>query len=223
MTRQDNQADRIIRIATTLFAEHGFHGVSSREIAAACELNVGTVNYHVGGKRDLYHAVFRRMSEMERERVAATLRDLTITSLDSDEALHRVLERVADLLVTMTHEHPEVPRLWVRRWLDDSDADGADTDDQPAEIEAEYGVPVYRMFADLLDRIAAETGRRYTGPSQEMFLKSVTWILYGYALGGPLDWKLARGRPEDPANRAELTRFLTDYFRRMLGLAEPEA
>lgn len=197
---------RIVQIATALFAEHGFDGVSTREIAAAAGLNIATVNYHVGGKRDLYRLVFARMSELERERIQATLRSVEGHPLDTASGVCALLRRVAQMLVGLTAEHPETARLWVRRWLDHDD---------DADVEIEASVPVYRMFQNLVHRIEAESGFRYAGPSLELFLKSVTWMLYGYALSGPLDWDTGRGRADDPDRLAELTEFLADYFTRM--------
>ncbi|NUR62250.1 MAG: helix-turn-helix transcriptional regulator [Catenulispora sp.] len=37
--------DRIVTAATTLFAEHGYDGTSTRQIAAEAGLNMATVNY----------------------------------------------------------------------------------------------------------------------------------------------------------------------------------
>lgn len=206
----NDSAERIIRIATTLFAEHGFDGVSTREIAAAAELNIATVHYHVGTKRELYRLVFRRMSELEREVAGRTIDSLSTTSLDSPAAVRHLLYTVADTLVTMTVEHPQVPRLWMRRWLEEHDPD----------VEIEASVPVYRMFLDLVTRIETESGYPYRGPNRELFLKSVSWMLYGHALSGPLDWTTGRGHPDDPKRLAELTEFLADYFARMFDLPD---
>jgi AcrR family transcriptional regulator len=200
---------RIVQIATALFAEHGFDGVSTREIAAAAGLNIATVNYHVGGKRDLYRLVFARMSQLERERIERTLHSVESHPMDTPDGVRALLRRVAQMLVELTVEHPETARLWVRRWLDhDGDAD----------VEIEASVPVYRMFQALVGRIEAESGYRYAGPSLELFLKSVSWMLHGYALSGPLDWNSGRGRADDPHRLAELTDFLADYFTRMFDL-----
>jgi AcrR family transcriptional regulator len=206
-----DSAARIIRIATALFAEHGYDGVSTREIAAAAELNIATVHYHVGTKRELYREVFRRMSELEREVAGRIIAGVSDASLTSADAVRRLLHTVAAELVTMTRDHPQVPRLWVRRWLDEHD---------DAEVEVEASVPVYRMFLDLLVRIETESGYSYRGPNRELLLKSVAWILYGHALSGPLDWTTGRGNADDPQRLAELTDFLADYFARMFGLPE---
>jgi TetR/AcrR family transcriptional regulator len=44
----------ILRVAIRLFAEHGFDGVSVRDIAEACGANLPTIYYFFGDKRSLY-------------------------------------------------------------------------------------------------------------------------------------------------------------------------
>ena len=51
--------ERILDMAEALFAKKGFHGVSVREITAAAGCNMAGINYHFGGKKNLYTEVFR--------------------------------------------------------------------------------------------------------------------------------------------------------------------
>ena len=51
--------DRLLDEAEVLFAEKGYNVVSLREITAAAKCNMGAVNYHFGGKKNLYLEVFR--------------------------------------------------------------------------------------------------------------------------------------------------------------------
>lgn len=50
---------RLLKNAEILFAEKGFHAVSVREITKAAKCNLAAVNYHFGGKMNLYLEVFR--------------------------------------------------------------------------------------------------------------------------------------------------------------------
>ena len=50
---------RLLDAATTLFAEHGFHRTTARDIAELAEVNLAAANYHFGSKRDLYLEVLR--------------------------------------------------------------------------------------------------------------------------------------------------------------------
>lgn len=50
---------RLVAAATRLFAEHGFHGTTVRDIAARASVNVAAGNYHYGSKKALYLEVLR--------------------------------------------------------------------------------------------------------------------------------------------------------------------
>jgi AcrR family transcriptional regulator len=56
--------DRILDAAERLFARHGFHGVSVRDITRAAEVDVALANYHFGSKRELFAAVFERRAKL---------------------------------------------------------------------------------------------------------------------------------------------------------------
>jgi len=47
----------LIAVATPLFAEKGFHGVSVRELAKSAGMNLSMISYYFGGKEALYAAV----------------------------------------------------------------------------------------------------------------------------------------------------------------------
>jgi len=58
---------KLIDVDKRLFAEKGFEGTSVREITTEAECNVAAVNYHFGGKENLYREVFRRLLREHRE------------------------------------------------------------------------------------------------------------------------------------------------------------
>lgn len=47
----------ILQVAGSLYAERGFEGTTSRAICTAAGVNMAAVNYHFGGKDELYEAV----------------------------------------------------------------------------------------------------------------------------------------------------------------------
>lgn len=55
---------RILEAAEQGFANHGFDGVSVRQIAMHAEVPVALINYHFGGKAGLYRAIFEMRSPM---------------------------------------------------------------------------------------------------------------------------------------------------------------
>jgi TetR/AcrR family transcriptional regulator, regulator of cefoperazone and chloramphenicol sensitivity len=64
--------ERLLDAAERLFAEKGFAATSVRDITAAASSNVAAVNYHFGGKHNLYNEVFRRrMAAMREQRITS--------------------------------------------------------------------------------------------------------------------------------------------------------
>lgn len=59
--------DRIVDSATTLFAEKGIDGVTTRAVAERANANLAAVNYHFGGKDNLAVEVFRRVARQSAE------------------------------------------------------------------------------------------------------------------------------------------------------------
>ena len=51
--RSDTTKQMLISAAFTLFAEKGYEGTSTREIAAKAQTNIASINYHFGGKAGL--------------------------------------------------------------------------------------------------------------------------------------------------------------------------
>jgi TetR/AcrR family transcriptional regulator, regulator of cefoperazone and chloramphenicol sensitivity len=57
--RRRTTKQRLLASASALFAEHGFHGTTMRDIAARAGVNLASSNYHYGSKKALYLAVLR--------------------------------------------------------------------------------------------------------------------------------------------------------------------
>ena len=61
-TSSDSEtATRIVEAAEELFAQHGYHGVSLRQITQAAKVNLAAVNYHYYDKQSLYVMILRRL------------------------------------------------------------------------------------------------------------------------------------------------------------------
>lgn len=55
--------ERILRAAERLFAEHGYDGVSVRDLGAAAGVQIALISYYFKSKEGLYRAVFQRRIE----------------------------------------------------------------------------------------------------------------------------------------------------------------
>ena len=63
--------ERLLRVASELFAREGFEAVSVRRITSRAKANLGAVTYHFGSKEALFHAVIDRVGIPLAERFAS--------------------------------------------------------------------------------------------------------------------------------------------------------
>lgn len=67
-----SKSERILDAAEELFAQHGYDGVTLRQIASKAGVDVALANYHFGKKLDLFNAVLdRRAAHMNQVRLDA--------------------------------------------------------------------------------------------------------------------------------------------------------
>ncbi|MFG1945954.1 TetR/AcrR family transcriptional regulator [Nonomuraea sp. NPDC048826] len=195
---ENPQAAVILKAATELFAAHGYDGASTRKIADAAGLNIATVNYHVGGKRELYLAVMERAHRAERAALESAL--AAMPGGDPVTAIHHLIDAYLDFCVA----HPEVPALWMHRWL----SDAGDVN----ELERRYVTPlVTTVTTTLRPLIDSRVDVEYA-------LWSVIWCVHGFAKGGVLDADGRRRGVGDPAALRRFRGYLHLSVHRALGL-----
>jgi len=70
--------ERILSAAQTFFSEKGFEATSVRDITTEAGCNVASVNYHFGGKDNLYLETFRSMLTVLRDQRLAVIGELIV-------------------------------------------------------------------------------------------------------------------------------------------------
>src|SRR5438445_8678237 len=69
----DGTPAKILDAAEAVFAEHGYGGASTREIARRAGIPFGGLHYHWGSKRQLWQAVCKRIADRSRETLMRAL------------------------------------------------------------------------------------------------------------------------------------------------------
>ncbi|MEI8354901.1 MAG: CerR family C-terminal domain-containing protein [Deltaproteobacteria bacterium] len=77
---------RLLKTASSVFAEHGFAATTIRMISGEAKVNVAAVNYHFGSKEALYHEVLRHVRRQAYESYPVAY-ELTAGALP-EEMLH---------------------------------------------------------------------------------------------------------------------------------------
>ncbi|MBD3584563.1 TetR/AcrR family transcriptional regulator [Salinimonas sp. HHU 13199] len=71
---------QILDVAEALFAEQGFDQTSMRAITSGASVNLASVNYHYGSKKNLIQSVFKRYFDILMPRIDETLDSLPLST-----------------------------------------------------------------------------------------------------------------------------------------------
>jgi AcrR family transcriptional regulator len=133
--------ERLLDAAERLFAERGFRSASVREITTAASCNIASVNYHFGGKQNLYREVFlRRLRDLRARRLAGIEQ-----ARGNGNSLEQLLAAFADSFVD-----PLVAEGGGRLWVLLVAQELIDPQLPPELFRAEMIEPVHAALVDAL-------------------------------------------------------------------------
>lgn len=102
---------RILAVARRVFGEYGFHGTTMRMIAHEVSIDISTLHYHWGEKKDLYEAVIIDINNDLREKLIEV--EGVIHGLPRGERVAISLDMMTDYLF----DHPEISNLILFRYI----------------------------------------------------------------------------------------------------------
>jgi len=107
---------KIIDAATSLFAEHGLHGVSTRDIAKKSGMNLSLISYYFGGKEGLYQTVMEDFATLVYEEISA------LVDKDNKADVHptnikKSITGVLEIFLKMRQHHPDIAKIMTREKL----------------------------------------------------------------------------------------------------------
>jgi AcrR family transcriptional regulator len=200
--------DVILDAAERRFAEHGFAGVSVREIAADAGLrNQASLYHHFRDKRALYEAVLTRGIAPI---VALVMQGANVAPAGARAKLpHEVVEPVLDRILDYLEGRPHLPRLIQRAGLDDSRYLRTTLSRQLRPLYAQ-GLRVLETFGPW---DAAELPHLGAG---------LYHVIFGYFADAALLEAVAQYDPRSPAAVARQRKFVKTAVAQLLGVRRPE-
>ncbi|GAA2631684.1 TetR/AcrR family transcriptional regulator [Actinomadura fulvescens] len=154
--------ERLVEVATGLFAELGYDATSTEMVAESAGVSVTTVRAEIGGKRDIYLAVMKQTGAQEQ----VMLEDAVAEFTPDAAGVHRFLDRYLDFFLA----HPYTAALWMQRRL----FDAADI----ADMEKIYSIPQLQLVAQ---KVGGAFG---PGVDVEFSLWTVVWCVHSFVQGG---------------------------------------
>lgn len=142
---------RIVEAAEAEFADHGFDGVSVRQIALRADVPVALINYHFGSKEGLYRAIFEMRAPMIVDQRLAGLR-LAAMEPDRERKVEMIVKAVLvpNLHMRSTEKNSSYSRILAR--------EVSDPKSHNRKVIAEFFDPIaYRVLDALHDALPERT------------------------------------------------------------------
>ena len=193
---------RILATAEEVFAVKGFAGASTREIAAKAQVNISSLHYHWESKETLYFAVFQNVYD----RILDTVRRSLPAELEGRKGMRRVVEEAMGSLFDFFADNPNVPKLLVRRLLDDEESQ--------VNIERDILVPAWKVFAAWIQEFG---GRKLKDVDSQLFMLSVHSVVLLFLLDSRHFTSLLGGSIYEPDVRRRVRTHVIDMVLKLLG------
>jgi len=200
--------EALLAAGTELFAEHGYDGVPVADIARRAGVNKAMINYHFGGKRQLYLAIVTAaFSE-----VVASVERLAESPRPAPDLLREVIAVVSD---AVTRHHPHFCTMMLREVL----ASGA-------RLEPVLVAHPARMLAAVQRIVARGVGDGDFRPVDPLLthLSLVGSLVFFFATARFRERVLAMRRPAiKPPDAAAYVKHIQDLLTHGLAAARPGA
>lgn len=102
---------RILQVARRFFGEYGYHGTTTRMIAKEVGIDISTLHYHWGDKKDLYEAVILDINKDLGQKLMAV--EKRIHGLPLDQRMAIAIDAMTDYLF----KFPEISNLVLFRYF----------------------------------------------------------------------------------------------------------
>ena len=96
---------KILAVARRIFGEYGFHGTTTRMIAREVGIDISTLHYHWGDKKDLYEAVVMDVNNDLGRQL------LKVEKIVHGSSLEERLKVSIDIMTDYLFDHPEISNL----------------------------------------------------------------------------------------------------------------
>jgi AcrR family transcriptional regulator len=196
---------RILAAAEHVFAAKGFDGASTREIAARAGVNISSLHYHWESKETLYFAVFQNIYD----RIVVLVRTAIPARLDSPAAGRSVVETVMGRLFDFFADSADIPKLMVRRLLENDAAQ--------AEIERDILVPAWKVFSGWTSELG---GRRLKDIDSQLFMLTIHSALLVFLLDSHQYVSLLGGSVRTPELRRRVRQYIITLVKTLVAVRD---
>lgn len=156
---------RILTVARRLFGEYGFHGTTTRMIAREVGIDISTLHYHWGGKKDLYESVVLDINKDLRHEL------LEVEAIIHGRPLAERLTISIDVMTDYLFSQPSVSNLILFRYFSKNRYEG----------NLDFSVPEFT--ADIAFSMGLSTDRKHVSPETMMKVVALMNSIHNFISG----------------------------------------
>lgn len=123
----DSMKGRILKDARRLFGEYGYHGATTRMIAEETGIDISTLHYHWGEKRDLFEAVVQDVNYDLRTKLNE------VEKIIKGQPLSKRLGISINMMTEYLFDHPDISNLALFRYFGKT----------RVEVAIDFGIPEF--------------------------------------------------------------------------------
>jgi len=156
---------RILAVARRLFGEYDFHGTTTRMIAQEAGIDISTLHYHWGGKKDLYESVVLDINKDLRQKL------LEVENTIHGRPLSERLDISIDVMTDYLFSQPSVSNLILFRYFGKNRYEG----------NLDFSVPEFT--ADIAFSMGLSADRKNVPPETMMKVIAVMNSIHNFISG----------------------------------------
>lgn len=202
---------RIVDCAEALFAQKGYDGTSTRELARAAGVSIQTLHYHGKGKLGLYNQVLERSVIPVTNMINRHVQEMLGLDLADSRVLNHALARLIDELFDVLYANPHFPLLFFRQWLEQ--------DPERRRVEWERVAPYLGAWTGQVE--ARVNQERLSGIDLPLAFISLSMVYWGLTSNPAFIGGVLALDPESPEYLERLKDHAKQMTSRLLGRGDP--
>lgn len=191
-TKASTRTDHIVHAAGQLFAQQGYHGTTTRQIAQLADVSENTLFRHFDTKEDMFWAALRgQLADLK-------LRRTLFSAIAAGRAPDVVVPELVDMLIETVIFRPQLLRLMAVAYLE--------LGWKAAMVCNEQVTPVFTMLGEYFQSSIDAGTMRNLDPSMLIAALGMTVMIH------PELSRMLRGGPPPHADRREAVQAYTKFW-----------
>lgn len=205
--------ERLLVTAEKLFAQRGLASVSIRDLVGDAEANIAAVNYHFGGKENLYLETlrysFRNLAQLLPKLASLQTQAKAAGTVEAAECAIRLFIEELMNIIFVSGKNSQRADLLRQELCNPTEALDV--------IVEEFSAPLFKILVALVEQVRPDMA---ANKESHLVAMSITGQCLNYSLALPLTLKLLKQPKMTPGLIQKLSKQIADFSLRALSKGE---